>query len=141
MAIYGIGAYYDRDVSNDFLANDMVGTGWDDSEAPELHKYLRSIKVGDIVYLKLANFGNDITVKGIRIIIDNSILSPSDHPLIQAGRRVKWISKERFVIPRPAEKNNDRSNTRKSFILPYRVKLSIAFPNNFLVTLQFLQEE
>lgn len=28
MAIYGVGAYYDRDVSTDFINQNIVGVGW-----------------------------------------------------------------------------------------------------------------
>jgi hypothetical protein len=36
MAIFGIGAYYDKDVSQEFIDNSIAGPGWDESEAPEL---------------------------------------------------------------------------------------------------------
>jgi len=111
MAIYGIGAYYDEDVSSEFIDNSIIGTGWSITDAPELHEYFKSLKVGDIVYIKAANFGNDITVKGIGIIADNVMLTSAHHYLTAIGINVRWINTERFVIPRPAEKNNVRSNT------------------------------
>ena len=111
MAIYGIGAFYDEDVSEEFIDAGVVGTGWDAQCAPELHHYFRTLKVGDIVYLKAANFGRPITVKGIGLISDTDILSKADYYLTEVGRRVKWISTEHFTLPKPAEKNNVRSNT------------------------------
>ncbi|MEY8847290.1 hypothetical protein AB9K26_00620 [Psychroserpens sp. XS_ASV72] len=114
MAIFGIGAYYygTTDVSNDFLTNNIVGTGWDVNAAPELHRYFKSLKVGDIIYIKAA-FGpaKYISVKGIGIISDNEILDTSHHHLTEIGRNVKWVKKTQFKLPKPVEKNNVRSNT------------------------------
>ena len=51
MAIFGIGAYYEGhgDVSGTFISGNFIGTGWTIIQAPELHEYLRSLKVDDIV--------------------------------------------------------------------------------------------
>jgi hypothetical protein len=112
MAIYGVGAYYDRDVSDEFLANHLVGVGWNGQGAPELQEYFRSLKVGDIVYIKAAFGRADITVKGIGIIRDTVIRTHADtNGLVSTGRNVSWLNTEKFVIPRPMEKNNVRSNT------------------------------
>jgi len=112
MAIYGVGAYYTNDVSGDFLASQLVGVGWDNRDAPELEEYFKSLKVGDIVYIKAAFGGADITVKGIGIIRDNIIRTSADtNDLVSTGRNVVWLNAEHFIIPRPKEKNNVRSNT------------------------------
>ena len=113
MAIYGIGAYYGYDVSQDFIISSLVGVGWDSTDAPELQEYFKSLKVGDIVYLKAAFGGNpNITVKGIGIIKDNIIRNRQDtNGLVETGRNVVWLNTEHFVIPRPTEKLNVRSNT------------------------------
>lgn len=112
MAIYGVGAYYDGDdVSDEFIKGNLIGTGWDFTDAPELYEYFKSLKVGDIVYIKAAQFGSDITVKAVGVILDNVILTSSFHYLTAIGRNVKWLSTAKFVILRPAEKNNVRSNT------------------------------
>jgi len=78
-----------------------------------LQEYFKSLKVGDIVYIKAAFGGSpDITVKGIGIICDNEIRNASNsNNLVSTGRNVKWLSVEKFTIQRPAEKNNVRSNT------------------------------
>ena len=114
MALYGIGAYYygTTDVSNEFIKKNIIGTGWNNIEAPELHTYFKNLKVGDIVYIKAA-FGSskNITVKAIGIIKDTIILNKSNHSLTEIGRNVKWINKSTFSIPKPIEKNNVRSNT------------------------------
>lgn len=112
MAIYGIGAYYDGDVSDEFINNNIIGTGWSITDASELHLYFRTLKVGDIVYIKAAAFGSpDISVKAIGVIIDNDILTTANHYLTEIGRNVRWLNTEKFIIPRPPEKNNVRSNT------------------------------
>lgn len=112
MAIYGIGAYYDGDdVSEEFIDNNIIGTGWTINDAPELHVYFANLKVGDIIYIKAAFGGADITVKAIGIITDNIILTSTNHYLTQIGRNVRWTNTDKFVIQRPTEKNNVRSNT------------------------------
>lgn len=113
MAIYGVGAYYDEDVSDAFIANGLVGVGWSAQDAPELEAYFKSLRVGDIVYVKAA-FGGapEITVKGIGIIKDNMIRTRADtNDLVETGRNVEWLNRDRFGISRPTEKNNVRSNT------------------------------
>jgi hypothetical protein len=112
MAIFGIGAYYDGDdVSEEFIDNELIGTGWTITDAPELHNYFTTLKVGDIIYIKAAFGGADITVKGIGVITNNTILTATHHYLTQIGRNVRWLNTEKFVISRPSEKNNVRSNT------------------------------
>ncbi|MBO0611332.1 hypothetical protein J1836_00060 (plasmid) [Thiothrix fructosivorans] len=112
MAIYGVGAYYDRDVSNKFITENIIGVGWDSNSAPELQEYFKSLKVGDIIYIKSAFGRRDITVKGIGIIKDTIIRTSLDtNSLVSTGRNVVWLSKRKFVIQRPQEKNNVRSNT------------------------------
>ncbi len=109
MAIYGVGAYYGYDVSQDFINSRIVGVGWSQTDAPELQEYFRSLKVGDIVYIKACAFGaTNITIKAIGLIEDNIIVS---NQLVTTGRNVKWVFKNRFIIPKPIEKNNVRSNT------------------------------
>lgn len=113
MAIYGIGATYgDDDVSGDFIANNLIGVGWDTTDAPELSEYIKSLKVGDIVYIKTASFSSDITVKGIGIIRDNVIRDRTNsNRLVSTGRNILWLDTEHFVISKPTEKNNVRANT------------------------------
>ncbi len=82
---------------------------WDSNDAPELQDYFRSLKVGDIIYIKSAFGGRDITVKAIGLINDNIIIK--NNGLVSIGRNVKWLTIEKFIISRPKEKNNIRSNT------------------------------
>ena len=110
MAIYAIGAYYGKDVSGEFIANNIAGPGWDITEAPELHQFVSSLKVGDIVYIKSVSPASpDIIIKGIGVIIDNQVVTTSS--VVSAGRNIKWLVTDNFRIPKPNEKNNVRLNT------------------------------
>ena len=113
MAIFGLGAYYDTDVSPEFIRAGLVGTGWREADAPEIHRFVRTLKVGDIVYIKSFPPGSaSIFVKGIGIVEDDSVLSGAEtEELVQIGRRVRWMSTDTFEIPRPTERNNVRANT------------------------------
>jgi hypothetical protein len=110
MAIYAVGANYDGDVSDDFIANNIAGPGWSVSDAPELHQFIRSLKVGDIVYIKsFSPSSPDIIVKAIGVIIDDQVVTTSK--VVSAGRNIKWVVKDSFRIPKPSEKLNVRLNT------------------------------
>ena len=113
MAIYGIGAYYDHDVSPDFISSNLAGVGWNSIDAPELHKFIASLKVGDIVYLKAASPSSpDIIVRGIGFIRDDiNLTAATTNNLVQAGRNIVWRVTTEFRIPKPRERNNVRLNT------------------------------
>jgi hypothetical protein len=111
MAIYAFGAYYDGDdASGDFILNNVAGPGWSISDAPELHQFVRSLKVGDIIYIKsYSPTSPDIVVKAIGVITDDHIVTDSE--VVAVGRNIKWVVKDSFRIPKPIEKNNVRLNT------------------------------
>lgn len=109
MAIFGMGGYFGYDISNDFINNDIVGTGWTKADAPELFQYMNSLKVGDIVYIKSCSPSSpDLIIKGIGIIKDDIIVSNS---IVTCGRNVVWKNKNQLRIQKPQEKNNVRFNT------------------------------
>ena len=113
MAIFGIGAFCDEDVSRHFIEQCLIGVGWDAIEAPELHKFMRSLRVGDLVYIKsLPPASPEIFVRAIGIVIDAAIRTKQDsNNLVSCGRNVRWLSTSEFQIPLPPEKNNVRRNT------------------------------
>ena len=113
MAIYGIGAYYDKDVSHDFISHSLVGIGWSFEDAPELHKFIASLKVGDIIYIKAVSpRSSDIIVRGIGIIRDYDLLNAEETSgLVEVGRNVDWKITREFRIAKPTERNNVRRNT------------------------------
>ena len=111
MAIFAVGASYGKtDVSGDFIKNNIAGPLWDNLVAPELHQFVNSLKVGDIVYIKsYSPRSNDIIVKAIGVVKDDGLVTNSS--VVRAGRNIKWVVKNDFRIPKPKEKNNVRSNT------------------------------
>lgn len=114
MAIFAIGAYYDEDVSHDFIKHNIAGPGWDKDKAPELHQFISSLKVGDIIYIKSAPpSSKNITVKAIGIIVDNELLESEEETkgIVSIGRNVRWLVTNKFAIAKPKEKNNVRLNT------------------------------
>lgn len=52
MAVWGMGAFYDSDVSKQFVSQGCACIGWDKADAPALYQMLMSVKIGDIMYLK-----------------------------------------------------------------------------------------
>jgi hypothetical protein len=112
MTIYGVGAFHNEDVSSDFIAKNLVGVGWDQNDAPDLHQFVRSLKVGDIVYIKAAPPGHRITVKAIGIVGDNQIIDHSSSGgTVHCGRNVRWCSTMSFQLPPRSGKNNVQNNT------------------------------
>lgn len=109
MAIYGVGAYFSSDVSQDFITNSIVGTGWSKQFAPELFQYMQSLKVGDIVYIKsFSPSSPNIIIKGIGIIKDEILVTNN---IVTCGRNVVWKNTQILRTPKPQEKNNVRLNT------------------------------
>jgi hypothetical protein len=49
MAIFGIGATYEEDVSPEFINKGVACVGWNEKKAQPLHNLLRHIKIGDII--------------------------------------------------------------------------------------------
>lgn len=113
MAIYGIGVRInEKNVIDDFFRLEMAGTGWSSADAPDVHEIFRAILPGDIVFLKSCACGSDITVKGIGIIKDLSILNSRYSRKIHIGRSVRWLSHREFRITKPENsRNNVRANT------------------------------
>ncbi|WJV53023.1 hypothetical protein PCO82_04485 [Pectobacteriaceae bacterium CE90] len=110
MAIYAIGAYYDEDVSELFISNNIAGPGWDAEDAPELHQFIKTLKVGDFIYIKSAPpSSKDIIVKAIGVVMNETIMEISN--VVSIGRNIKWLVTESFRVARPKEKNNVRMNT------------------------------
>ena len=110
MAIFAIGAFYERDMSADFIASGVAGPGWSKADAPELHQFVQSLKVGDIVYLKsFPPSSPDIFIKAIGVVVDQDLVQ--DNPVVAAGRNIKWVVTEEFRVPKPTERLNVRQNT------------------------------
>lgn len=104
MAVYGIGTYYNKSISSDFIQQNLVGLGWDYQNEKELHEHFQSLKIGDIVYIKSDQSGSFVTVSAIGIIRDDRIICKNG--LIATGRNVRWISTDEFIIHEEPKINN-----------------------------------
>lgn len=64
MAVYAFGADYDgTDVFQSFIQNKCVGIGWKYKDNTAGHNIIKTIKAGDVVYIKKCNIGSDINTK------------------------------------------------------------------------------
>lgn len=88
MAIFGIGAYYDNDVSGIFIEKELACIGWSEETTSALYNILRSIKVGDIIYIKSQPPQIGLIIKAVGLVVDNEVLF---HEGIGAGVKMKWI--------------------------------------------------
>ncbi len=88
MTVYGIGAYHgDEDVSDTFLTEEAACVGWSREEAPALHRILKHIKIGDIVYIKSYPPDIGLIIKAVGIVTDDNV---SEYTC-GYGVRVRWI--------------------------------------------------
>ncbi len=114
MAVWGIGAYYDSDKSDDFINNNVACIGWDEKSAPALHKMISSIKMGDIIYIKsYVTQKQQLLIKAIGIVTSTAISNPNDSNL-GMGVTVKWdkrFSPYTFDITKAMYRNNVFNNS------------------------------
>lgn len=115
MAIFGIGANFNnQDVSNVFISCSSIGIGWDVKYAPDLHEFIKSLKVGDIIYIKsFSPSYPNLKIKAIGLIANSEILDEeSSDGNFAIGRNVLWCCIEEFELQKPKpEKNNVRNNS------------------------------
>jgi len=105
-----------------------------DGVAPDIHQFFRSLKVGDIVYIKTFHpVPGDTIIKAVGLIADGEIVdkSPSDEIDVSIGRKVLWLSTEEFVVPPLADwKNNVRQNALYEEFHPVVQKLVLNHLSN-----------
>ena len=114
MAIFGIGAFYKKDASQAFIEANLVGIGHSVEEAPELHQFMRALKVGDVVYIKsFPPRSPELFIRGIGVIKDDEEVRDRGirEGRVSCGRNVKWVDTQEFRIPKPVEANNVRRNS------------------------------
>ena len=109
MAIFGIGAMYDKDVTDVFVDNSVACIGWSYDDAPALHNMMASMKVGDIVYIKSHPPDLGLTIKAIGIVTDNKVMAIEG--VGEACVEVEWIWSGKEYIGKLQDKNNVRNNT------------------------------
>lgn len=91
MAIFGIGAYYGKDMTNVFLKKKVACIGWNKDDAPTLHKIMAHIKMGDIIYIKKYPPNEGLTIKAIGIVADDKVTQIPNAG--EACIKVKWVWK------------------------------------------------
>lgn len=125
MAVYGIGATIEDDrYFQIFIEHNIIFLSWEEKEAPELYRLFKSIKIGDIVYVKSYN-QSGLYIKAIGIVSDNELrnFSLTDKifvPMSTKGKfrrkciSIKWVwdeseteNKAIHLIP-----NMDKYNVR-----------------------------
>ena len=102
MAIFGLGAFYEEDVTNKFLLNNVACIGWSYKDAPSLHKLMSHIKVGDIIYIKSYPYAEGLEIKAVGIVLDDNV-SPVNG-IGKACLKVKWIWEGSEVIGKVEDK-------------------------------------
>lgn len=73
MAIYGFGARFDEDVTDQFVQRGIACVGWKPEHAPPAHHLLQQVRDGDIVFIKSFTPQSGLTVKAIGIVTDDAI--------------------------------------------------------------------
>jgi len=112
MAVLGLGASYNngtRDMTNAFLNNGVACVGWMAADYPALHKFFKHIKMGDIIYIKAKTPQVGLIIKGIGVVVDDTIFT--NRRLGQACIKVKWKWRGNERLGRIADKYNVRNNT------------------------------
>lgn len=87
MAVYGIGANYGRDVSSDFINQNVACIGYDEKDAPPAHDILRSIKTADLIFIKSFTPRGGLTIKAVGIVTDSHVI---DIAGLGKGLSVHW---------------------------------------------------
>jgi hypothetical protein len=88
MAIFGVGVSYDgREVLDEFLALGAACVGWTEAAAPPLHAILRSLKAGDLVYVKSFDSGAGLTLKAVGVVSRGEV---RDYGRTGRGVPVRW---------------------------------------------------
>ncbi len=88
MAIFGIGAYYDWDVSSDFLEQGCACIGWPEKDAPPAHGILRHLRAGDIIFIKSFTPNDGLTIKAVGLVKEGKVHSFSS---LGNGVLVRWV--------------------------------------------------
>jgi hypothetical protein len=109
LAIFGIGAWYGEDVTNTFLKKQVACIGWDEQDAPSLHRMIAHIKIGDIIYIKTHPADRGLTIKAIGIAIDDKVTEIKDAGA--ACLRAKWVWTGSEHLGSIQDKYNVRNNT------------------------------
>ena len=108
MAIFGVGASYfsEGDVTRKFLSNNVACINWSNEDAPVLHKLMKTIKVGDIIYIKSYPYATGLEIKAVGVVQDDNVIFLKD--VGEACLKVKWT----WTGSKKLGKIGDRYNVR-----------------------------
>jgi hypothetical protein len=95
MAIFGIGAHYDTDVSDEFIHQGIACVGWEESDAPPAHAILRQLRTGDLIFIKSFNPQVGLTIKAVGIVTEGRVRPIDDLGTCVPVRWV-WTGEERI---------------------------------------------
>mgnify|MGYP004443966433 FL=1 len=87
MSVWGIGAYFDKDVSDEFIANNHAGIGWAKNDAPALYEIVKKIQRGDLIYIKsLSQTKKQLHIKAVGIVKD--LKMEKDYPIVVSWKKL-----------------------------------------------------
>ena len=107
MAIYGIGTFYNTDVSREFISKNKACIGWNYENAPSLHKVLKYIKIGDLMYIKSHPPNEGLIIKAVGIVVDDKMSEKDLGTCIE----VDWVWQGYEVLGRVGDRYNVRNTT------------------------------
>jgi hypothetical protein len=95
MAVYGIGAMYDgtNDQTEIFIKMGVACVGWSPNDAPAIHAQMKSVKAGDIFFIKSYAPTAGLHIKAVGFVTD-----PTFRPITDAlgwGVSIRWL----FQLP------------------------------------------
>lgn len=88
MAIFGIGAHYENDVSGDFLKHKCACVGWQEEHAPPAHDILRHVRTGDIMFIKSFAPHVGLTIKAVGVVTEGRT---RPYQNLGTGVPVRWV--------------------------------------------------
>src|SRR5688500_10365689 len=88
MAIFGVGARYEEDVTPQFLSSGVACVGWKEEDAPPAHAILRLLRTSDLVFIKSFTPSAGLYIKVVGIVTDGRVIQV---PQLGVGVRVRWV--------------------------------------------------
>ena len=129
MAVYGVGAFFDKDVSGEFLDRSCFFLGYYKNEATTLFEMLSRAKVGDILFIKSfqPQHNDRLRVKAIGFVTGHEITNYSFEGRELPGREIKWVRdysdvKQYVILEKHDRVNNVYANTMYEEYSPSIIK-------------------
>jgi len=91
MAVYGIGAMYDGtdDYTETFVQMGVACVGWPPDDAPAIHAQMKSVKAGDIFFIKSFAPTAGLHITAVGIVTDSTFRLITD--ALGWGVSVRWL--------------------------------------------------